>query len=65
MFGLLTRPVTAALDVTADTFAMMIGEGDGPTAENVAELIDAGLTIAAIAHGFDVAEDVIERLVEE
>ena len=65
MFGLFTSAIKAALDVTTDTFNMMIGEGDGPSAENVAELVDAGLTVAAIAHGFGVGEEVIQALIDD
>ena len=65
MFDLLTKPIEAALNVAGDTFNMLIGEGDGPSRENVAELISAGLTVAAIAHGFGVAEDVIYSLIEK
>lgn len=64
MFNIFTDAIEAGLSVASDTFDVMIGEGEGPTRRNVAQLLDAGLTVAAIAQGFGVAESVIEELAE-
>ncbi|MDH5453658.1 MAG: hypothetical protein OEX14_09925 [Paracoccaceae bacterium] len=65
MFDLFTKPITDALDVAGDSVDWFFGDGEGPSREKVASLISAGLTVAAIAHGFGVAEDVIERLLPD
>lgn len=62
IFGFLTDSIENALDVadkTLDPFH------SGPSKRQVAQLIDDGLTIGAIASGFGVAEDVIEGLLND
>lgn len=60
IFDALTDSIDNAMKVTVDLF--------DPYAEldrrSVATLIADGLSIAAIAHGFGVAESVIEQLLE-
>ena len=64
-FGFFTDAIETALDVTTESFDWMFGQGEGPSRHNVAKLISAGLTVAAIAQGFGVAESVIEKLIEQ
>ncbi len=58
MFGL-TESIENALGIVGTIF-----EGEAPTKRHVAKLIADGITIAAIASMFGVAEDVIEGLIE-
>lgn len=60
MFGLLVDPIKNALSVVESVF-----DGDGPTKEQVAKLIDDGVSIAVIAATFGVAEDVITTLLDD
>ena len=60
MFGIFTDVVDTALDVAGDLL-----EGETPSRKSVAKLIDAGLTVAAVATIFSVTESVIESLLED
>ena len=57
VFGFLTDAIDNALDVAGDLLT-----GEVPTRRKVAKLIDAGLTVAAIAAAFGVGEEVITAL---
>ncbi len=59
MFNLLTDAIENAFDVVEDLFEGNLSK------RKVAKLISDGLTVGAIAHGFGVAEDVIEALLEK
>lgn len=59
MFGMLINPI-----VNLFSIGESIVEGDGPTKRQVAQLVDDGVTIAAIATGFGVGIDVIQNLLE-
>jgi hypothetical protein len=59
MFGLLVNPIVNLLSI-GEGFV----EGRGPSKQQVAQLFDDGMTIGAIAVGFDVGIDVIEALLE-
>ena len=59
IFDLFTDVVDSALSVVGD-----ILEGETPSRRRVAELVSAGMTVAMMAEGFDVAESVIEELME-
>lgn len=59
MFSFLTNSVYNALDVVSD---LVDGEVDQ---RKVAKLIADGLTVAAVASMFGVAEDAIEKLLED
>ncbi|NRA81629.1 MAG: hypothetical protein HRU18_25810 [Pseudoalteromonas sp.] len=59
VFGLVSGIVENALDI-----GEAILSGEGPTKKNVAKLVDDGFSIAVIAMGFGVAEDVIEKLLK-
>ena len=65
MFGFLTDGIKAGLNVASDSFGLMVGEGDGPSKDDIAEALDAGLTIGGIAAAFGVGEDVIARILED
>lgn len=60
VFGFFTDAIENALDVTFD-----IVTGEIPSKRKVAKLIDAGLTVAAIAAAFGVGEEVITSLIED
>lgn len=59
MFDFIENAIVNAMDVVEDLF-----EGD-LSKRKVAKLISDGLTVGAIAHGFGVAEDVIESVLED
>lgn len=59
MFSFLTNSVYNALDVVSDLVDGEINQ------RKVAKLIADGLTIAAVAAMFGVAEDAIEKLLED
>ena len=61
MFKFLTDSVENALDVVFSPFDL---DGELPTKRQVAKLIADGLTVAAVAHGLGVAEDVITGILE-
>lgn len=65
VFDFLTKTAQAAVDVACDTGLALMGESDGPTREDVAQLLAAGLTVGAIAVAFNVAEDAIQDLVDK
>lgn len=60
MFGLFTNVVKTTLDVGGGLL-----EGRTPSKRQIAELVDAGLTVAAISATLGVAEDVIIAAMEE
>jgi hypothetical protein len=59
VFGFFTDAIENALDVVGDVMT-----GEVPTKRSVAKLIDAGLTVAAIATAFGVGEEVITALLK-
>jgi transposase len=59
VFGFFTDAIDNALSVVGD-----ILEGETPSRRKVAKLIDAGLSVAAIATAFGVGEEVIMALLE-
>jgi len=65
MFKFITDTAKSAVDLACDTAGLVVGEGDGPKREDVAELLAAGLTVAAIATALDTTVDVVEGLIED
>ncbi len=59
VFGFFTDAIDNALSVAGD-----ILDGETPSRRKVAKLIDAGLSVAVIAAGFGVAEEVIADLMD-
>ena len=64
MFGIFKDTATAALNVTGDTLETLVG-GDGPSKEDLATLIDAGLTVAAISEGLGISQEVLEKILAD
>ena len=60
MFGFFTDSVVNALDVAGDLL-----EGEAPTRRQLANLIDAGLTVYTISEATGIAVDVLENLLED
>jgi DNA-binding NarL/FixJ family response regulator len=65
MFKFITDTAKAAVDLTCDTALSVIGEGDGPKREDVAQLLAAGMTVGAIALALGVAEEWVEAIAQE
>ena len=63
MFKFLTDSIENAIDVGVGV--MTLGEAGDVSKESVAKLIADGLTVAVIAHGYGVAEDVIQELLDD
>ena len=59
MFGL-TGIIDNTLDVVGSVFS-----GEDIPREKVSKLLSDGISIAVIAHGFGVAEDVIQSMIDE
>lgn len=59
MFNLLTDAIENAFDVTTDLFEGEINK------RKVAKLISDGLTVSMIAHGFGIAEDAIQEMLDD
>jgi hypothetical protein len=59
VFGFFTDAIENALGVVGDVMT-----GEVPTKRSVAKLIDAGLTVAAIATAFGVGEEIITALLK-
>lgn len=64
MFKFLTDTAASAVNFTCDTAEMAVG-GDGPSREDVTQLLAAGLSIAAVAAATGLAIDVIENIAGE
>ena len=60
VFGLFTDAAEAALNVLDDTVSLEL-----PEKRDVAKLIDAGLTVAAVASALGVAEDVVQQVLDQ
>jgi len=60
VFGFFTDAIDNALGIVGD-----ILDGEVPTRRSVAKLIDAGLSIAAIATAFGVGEEIIMSLMDD
>ena len=63
MFKFLTDSIENAIDVGVGLVSF--GEAGDFSKESVAKLIADGLTVAVIAHGYGVAEDVIQELLDD
>jgi len=62
MFGFLDDVIDAALDTTLSVATLgMYGEF---SKDNVATLINAGVSIYTIAEMFDVSEDIIKEMID-
>ena len=60
VFGYLTDSIENVLDVVDGVM-----DGEAPTKRQVAKLIDSGLSVAAIAVTFGVAESVITDMMDD
>jgi len=60
MFGFFTDAVENALDIGIDLL-----DGEAPNRRQLAKLIDAGMTIAAISSATGIATDVLESILDE
>lgn len=60
MFGLFTSAIENALDIVSAPF-----DGKDITKRQIARLINDGMTIAAIATMFGVAEDVVTEFIKD
>lgn len=60
MFGLLTDVIDTAISMPVKLI-----DGELPSSHDVAKLIDAGVTVAAIAHATGFAEEVILELAKD
>lgn len=61
VFGFLTSTIENALDAAINSLEDL-ADGELPSSRNVATLIDAGLTVAAIASMYNVSDSIIERI---
>lgn len=64
VFDFLARTAQAAVDVTLDIAEIPLG-GDGPSREDVAQLLAGGLSVWAAAEVLGVTVDVVEALAGE
>lgn len=60
MFNIFTDSVENALDVMGGLI-----EGEIPTSRQVAELVDAGVSLYSISEATGVAVDVLEKILED
>ena len=60
MFGIFTNVAEAALDVADD-----LTSGEVPSKRRIAELVDAGASVAVIATMFGAGEDVIMSMLDD
>lgn len=60
ILGFIEDAIENVLDCADD-----ILDGEMPSKRNVAKLISDGLTVAAVASAYGVAEDVIEKILED
>lgn len=62
MFKFITDTAQSLVDVTCDSVDYVMGDGDGPSRNDVANLLAAGMTVAAVAAVTGLAVDVIEEI---
>ena len=60
MFNIITDAIENTLDIANDLI-----DGELPSMRQVAQLLSNGLTVAAIAQGYGLAEEVIEDIIDE
>lgn len=63
VFGFLTDTIEETLDAALDSIDCLL-DGELPPTRHVAKLLDAGMTIAAIASMYNVSEAAIKELVK-